>query len=83
MFISTQAAIGNISSASLLRSADRIILPRELSLAEIKAFIDSGTKVEVFVHGALCFSYSGLCLFSSFVDNRSGNRGTCAQLCRQ
>ncbi len=83
VFISTQGAIGNSSSASLLKSADRIILPRELSLEEIKRIIDSGISIEVFVHRALCFSYSGLCLFSSFVSRRSGNRGTCAQLCRQ
>ncbi|MBI2831028.1 MAG: U32 family peptidase [Chloroflexi bacterium] len=83
VFISTQAAIGNVASASLLKRADRIILPRELTLGEIKRIINSGAKVEIFVHGALCFSYSGLCLFSSFVGNRSGNRGSCAQLCRQ
>lgn len=83
VFISTQAAIGNASSASMLKSADRLILPRELPLAEIKKMISSGVKAEVFVHGALCFSYSGLCLFSSMVGNRSGNRGCCAQLCRQ
>ncbi|MDP2916490.1 MAG: peptidase U32 family protein [Dehalococcoidia bacterium] len=83
VFMSTQAAIGNASAASLLKSADRIILPRELPLDEIKRIIQSGAKVEVFVHGALCFSYSGLCLFSSFVSERSGNRGCCAQLCRQ
>jgi len=45
--------------------------------------VRAGAKVEIFVHGALCFSYSGLCLFSSFVAGRSGNRGCCAQLCRQ
>ncbi|MDP2931783.1 MAG: U32 family peptidase [Chloroflexota bacterium] len=83
VFISTQAAIGNTDSASLVQSADRIILPRELSLEEIKRIIASGVSAEVFVHGALCFSYSGLCLFSSFVSSRSGNRGSCAQLCRQ
>ncbi len=83
VFISTQAAINNVSSASLLKSADRIILPRELPLEEVRKIVDSGVRAEVFVHGALCFSYSGLCLFSSFVDNRSGNRGSCAQLCRQ
>lgn len=83
VFISTQGAIGNTAGALLLKSADRIILPRELPLAEIKKMIKSGLKVEIFVHGALCFSYSGLCLFSSFVSNRSGNRGCCAQLCRQ
>ena len=83
VFVSTQGAIGNTASASILKAADRIILPREMSLADIKRMVDAGIKVEVFVHGALCFSYSGLCLFSSFVDGRSGNRGCCAQLCRQ
>lgn len=83
VFISTQAGIGNTSSTSLLKSADRIILPRELSLEEVRKITNSGISAEVFVHGALCFSYSGLCLFSSFVSNRSGNRGYCAQLCRQ
>ena len=67
----------------MVKSADRIILPRELPLGEIKKFIEAGINTEVFVHGALCFSYSGLCLFSSFVGSRSGNRGSCAQLCRQ
>jgi collagenase-like PrtC family protease len=83
VFMSTQAAIGNPSAASLVKSADRVILPRELSLDEIRRFTGAGIPVEVFVHGALCFSYSGLCLFSSFVGSRSGNRGSCAQLCRQ
>lgn len=83
VFISTQAAISNSASARLVKSADRIILPRELRLEEIKKIISSGVSVEVFVHGALCFGYSGLCLFSSFVSNRSGNRGQCAQICRQ
>jgi collagenase-like PrtC family protease len=83
VFVSTQGAIGNTPSASLLRMADRIILPREMTFSEIKKMASSGLKVEIFVHGALCFSYSGLCLFSSFVSGRSGNRGCCAQLCRQ
>jgi collagenase-like PrtC family protease len=83
VFVSTQGAIGNTASASLLKSADRIILPREMPLSEIKKIVSSGIKVEIFVHGALCFSSSGLCLFSSFVSGRSGNRGCCAQLCRQ
>jgi collagenase-like PrtC family protease len=83
VFISTQAAIGNTPSASLFKNADRIILPREILLADVKKIADSGINVEVFVHGALCFSFSGLCLFSSFVGGRSGNRGSCAQLCRQ
>jgi collagenase-like PrtC family protease len=83
VFMSTQAAIGNTLSASLVKAADRVILPREMPMAEVKKIIDSGVRAEVFVHGALCFGFSGLCLFSSFVDNRSGNRGSCAQLCRQ
>ena len=83
VFVSTQGAIGNTAAASLMKGADRIILPRETPLPEIKKIISGGTKVEIFVHGALCFSYSGQCLFSSFVCGRSGNRGCCAQLCRQ
>jgi collagenase-like PrtC family protease len=83
VFISTQGAIGNSAATALVKNADRVIAPREMPLAEIKKMVDGGTKVEIFVHGALCFSYSGLCLFSSFVASRSGNRGTCAQLCRQ
>jgi collagenase-like PrtC family protease len=83
VFVSTQGAIGNSASAALLKEADRIILPREIPLTDIKNIVSDGTKVEIFVHGALCFSYSGLCLFSSFVSGRSGNRGCCAQLCRQ
>lgn len=83
VFISTQGAIGNIAAAGLMKTADRIILPREMPLSEIKKMVNAGAKVEIFVHGALCFSYSGLCLFSSFVAGRSGNRGCCAQLCRQ
>jgi len=63
VFMSTQAALGNAASTSLLKQADRIILPRELSLNEIKTIRQSGVNVEVFVHGALCFSYSGLWSF--------------------
>jgi len=83
VFMSTQAAIGNPSSALLVKTADRIILPRELNMSEIQQFTARHINTEVFIHGALCFSYSGLCLFSSFVSSRSGNRGSCAQLCRQ
>ena len=66
----------------------RIVLPRELSLAEIcrrtQEAADKGMEVEVFIHGALCVCYSGLCLFSAMNGNgqRSGNRGLCAQPCR-
>lgn len=59
----------------------RAVLAREMSLEEIKA-IKEEIELEVFVHGALCICYSGQCLFSSLVLNRSGNRGECAGLCR-
>ena len=67
----------------------RIVLPRELSLDEIRAraelWHERNIEVEVFVHGAMCVCYSGLCLFSSMnrSGSRSGNRGSCAQPCRQ
>jgi putative protease len=60
----------------------RAILARELSVAEIAALDARGLDLEVFVHGALCYGYSGLCLFSSMVGGRSGNRGRCSQSCR-
>ena len=65
----------------------RVVLPRELNLKEVKEIRsyahENGVEVETFVHGALCCSYSGRCLFSSFKGGRSGNRGTCAQPCRE
>ncbi|PYG89208.1 putative protease [Ruminiclostridium sufflavum DSM 19573] len=62
---------------------DRIVLARELSLSEIKDICRSTkSEIEVFVHGALCISYSGQCLMSSAIGGRSGNRGKCAQPCR-
>ena len=60
----------------------RAVLARELSLDEIASLDAHGLELEVFVHGALCYGYSGLCLFSSMVGGRSGNRGRCAQACR-
>lgn len=60
----------------------RVILPRELRKEEIKR-IKTNMELEIFAHGALCYSYSGQCLLSSFKGGRSGNRGTCAQPCRQ
>lgn len=59
----------------------RVVLARELSLDEIRK-IDTDMELEVFIHGALCISYSGCCLFSSLVGGRSGNRGECAGSCR-
>ncbi|QNU67195.1 U32 family peptidase [Ruminiclostridium herbifermentans] len=61
----------------------RVVLARELTLSEIKEIcITTQTEIEVFVHGALCISYSGQCLMSSIIGGRSGNRGKCAQPCR-
>lgn len=59
----------------------RVVLARELSIDEINS-IDTDMEKEVFIHGALCICYSGQCLFSSMLMNRSGNRGECAQMCR-
>lgn len=61
---------------------ERVVLARELSLEEIAECVRSGLAAEVFVHGALCVSYSGQCLMSSLIGGRSGNRGRCAQPCR-
>ena len=60
----------------------RIVLPREMRKDEIQD-LETNMELEIFVHGALCYSYSGQCLMSSFNGGRSGNRGTCAQPCRQ
>lgn len=82
---STQMTVHNLEGVNLLyeMGVKRIVLSRELSLKEIK-YIKENTKaeIEVFVHGALCISFSGQCLFSSMIGGRSGNRGKCAQPCR-
>jgi collagenase-like PrtC family protease len=78
--LSTQAT--TVNSHSVPDGVERVILARELSYDEIKAMAQK-FPTEVFVHGALCFSYSGLCLFSSIAGGRSGNRGMCAQPCRK
>ncbi|MDD4802368.1 MAG: U32 family peptidase [Syntrophomonas sp.] len=83
---STQMTVHNQEGVSLLTGLGikRIVLARELSMTEITAIArDSAeAELEVFVHGALCYSYSGQCLFSSMIGGRSGNRGRCAQPCR-
>ncbi len=82
---STQMTVSNLSGVKFLgdRGFQRVVLSRELSLREIKAITDAtDVEIEVFVHGALCVSYSGQCLMSSFIGGRSGNRGSCAQPCR-
>ena len=83
---STQLAVHNLAGAKLLADMgfSRVVLARELSLEEIGTITRGcGIETEVFIHGALCYSYSGLCLFSSHLNGRSGNRGKCAYCCRQ
>lgn len=82
---STQMTVTNNSSIDVLENlgVKRIVLSRELSLEEIQSIsAKCRAELEVFVHGALCVSYSGQCLLSSFIGGRSGNRGVCAQPCR-
>lgn len=82
---STQMSVTSRGAARMLRDngVSRVIPARELSLEEIAAIADlPSLEVEAFVHGAMCYAYSGKCLFSSTMGERSGNRGTCAQPCR-
>lgn len=82
---STQMAIHNLAGAKALADLGfaRVVLARELTLPEIRRIAaDCGIETEVFVHGALCYSYSGLCLYSALFRGRSGNRGRCAYPCR-
>ena len=82
---STQMCVSGPEGAKLLSSCgiSRIVPARELSIRELKTLKEeSGLEVECFIHGALCYCYSGLCLFSSIAGGRSGNRGRCAQPCR-
>ena len=83
---STQLAVHNSQGVKELASLgfSRVILSRELSLAEIQLISNkSPIELEVFCHGALCFSLSGMCLFSSYLGGHSGNRGLCTQPCRR
>ena len=65
------------------QGAERIVPARELSLEEIRSMKkETGLEIECFVHGAMCYCYSGQCLMSSMIGGRSGNRGQCAQPCR-
>lgn len=82
---STQLAVHNRAGAEALRDLgfQRVVLARELTFEEVRDITSSsGIETEVFIHGALCYSYSGLCLFSSQTLGRSGNRGKCAYSCR-
>ena len=82
---STQMSVANVAGAKFLmdHGAERIVTARELSSAEIRRIYDeTGVEIESFIHGALCYCYSGQCLMSSMLGGRSGNRGRCAQPCR-
>ncbi len=85
--MSTQTGVVNRETARKLTElgAKRLVLARELPLddiADIKASLPKGAEVEVFVHGAMCVSYSGRCLLSNYMANRDSNQGACAQPCR-
>ncbi len=82
---STQMTVHNLSGVRVAESLGfkRVVLSRELGLEQIRHIAENtDLELEVFVHGALCMSYSGQCLMSSFLGGRSGNRGACAQPCR-
>lgn len=82
---STQMTVHNLQGVLELQELGfkRVVLSRELSMQEIEYICqNSNVEIECFIHGALCISYSGQCLFSSMVGGRSGNRGKCAQPCR-
>lgn len=83
---STQMSVSSEYGAKLLKSMGmtRFVPSRELSLEEIRRIKDRvGIEIETFVHGAMCYCYSGRCLMSSYAGGRSGNRGRCAQPCRR
>ena len=81
---STQMTLENQQKLKYIenKGIKRVVLPREMTKEEIAA-LDTNLELEIFAHGSLCYSYSGQCLMSSFKGGRSGNRGTCAQPCRQ
>ena len=84
-FISTQKSITNLESVKFYKSlgAYRVVLARECTKEDIKFIKDNiDTEVEVFIHGAMCTSYSGRCVMSNYVTLRDSNRGGCSQVCR-
>ena len=84
-FISTQKSINNLETVKFYKSlgAYRVVLARETSREDIKFIKDNiDTEVEVFIHGAMCTSYSGRCVMSNYVTLRDSNRGGCSQVCR-
>lgn len=85
LHVSTQMTVTGARGAAFLKQqgACRIVPARELSLEEVRKIKEeAGVEVECFIHGAMCYCYSGQCLFSSILGGRSGNRGRCAQPCR-
>ena len=85
MHSSTQMTFHNLEGVLKAQELgfSRVVLAREVSISEIKKIKEnSNIELEAFLHGALCISYSGQCLFSSMIGGRSGNRGKCAQACR-
>ena len=82
---STQMSVLSAAGAEWLKKlhVSRVVPGRELSLPELRAMKAQGIEVECFIHGAMCYSYSGRCLLSSLAGGRSGNRGRCAGPCRQ
>ncbi len=83
---STQMTIHNTEGVKFMQEmgVKRVVLAREMPLDEIKRIkSETGMEIETFIHGALCFSYSGQCLLSSLIGGRSGNRGYCSQACRR
>ena len=82
---STQMTVTGVEGARFLKNlgVERVVLARELSILEMKKIKEEAeVELEAFIHGALCYSFSGQCLFSSILGGRSGNRGRCAQPCR-
>ena len=83
--MSTQASVRNIEGVKYFakQNIDRVVLAREMNIREIEEICHNcSIDIEVFVHGALCMSYSGQCLMSSMIAKRSGNKGECGQPCR-
>ena len=83
--VSTQYSVVNYEAVMFFKNlgVERIVLGRETSREEIKEIIDkTGLDIEIFIHGAMCSSYSGRCVLSNYFTNRDANRGGCAQICR-
>lgn len=82
--VSTQQSTSNSLSVKFLKElgVKRVVLARELSKSEIQEIQKTGIDVEIFIHGAMCASYSGRCVLSNYLTNRDANRGGCSQICR-